>query len=35
MVEALGYSKGLDLDRVAISMVDVATKVGSEDAVSF
>ena len=34
VVEALGRSKGPDLDRVAVSMVDVATKVGSEDAVS-
>lgn len=34
-MEALGYSKDLDLDRVSISMVDIATKVGSEDAVSF
>lgn len=35
VVDALGGDKGPDLDRIALAMVDVATKVGSDDAVSF
>ncbi|CAM9170022.1 unnamed protein product, partial [Hapterophycus canaliculatus] len=33
VVDALGSDKGPDLDRIALAMVDVATKVGSDDAV--
>lgn len=34
VVDALGRDKGPDLDRIALAMVDVATKVGSDEAVS-
>lgn len=34
VVDALGPGKGPDLDGIALSMVDVATKVHSDDAVS-
>lgn len=34
VVDALGSDKGQDLDRIALAMVDVATKVGSDEAVS-
>lgn len=33
VVDALGPGKGPDLDRIAVTMVDVATKVGSDEAV--
>lgn len=33
VVDALGAGKGNELDQVCLSMVDVATKVGSEEAV--
>lgn len=35
VVDALGPDKGPDLDRIALAMVDAATKVGSDEAVSF
>lgn len=34
VLDALGSDKGTDLDRIALAMVDVATKVGSDEAVS-
>lgn len=34
VVDALGSDKGPDLDRIALAMVDVATKIGSDEAVS-
>lgn len=34
VVDALGSEKGPDLDRIALAMVDVATMVGSDEAVS-
>lgn len=34
VVDALGSDKGPDLDRIALAMVEVATKVGSDEAVS-
>lgn len=34
VVDALGRDKGPDLDRIALAMVDVSTKVGSDEAVS-
>lgn len=34
VVDALGSDKGPDLDRIALAMVDVATKVDSDEAVS-
>lgn len=34
VVDALGGDKGPDLDRIALAMVEVATKVGSDEAVS-
>eukprot|EP00752_Nemacystus_decipiens_P012244 g10853.t1 len=33
VVDALGSDKGPDLDRIALAMVDVATKVGSDEAI--
>lgn len=34
VVEALGSSKGPELDTAAVTMVDVATNVGSDESVS-
>ena len=34
VVDALGSNKGPDLDRAALTMVDVATNVGSDESVS-